>query len=285
MGKRGPKSIDMHLLNWWDGEFHKAFRLLRDGIPAKPLPPSGFTKQELRSFIRELKQMTPEAYWMTTQRLSKQMGIPANLVRPPVEMELWWAQQERDSEIIRMQRELDPRKPEAEATRRKVWDDLVKADTYAALRRACGRWARLPDIRRRGMTPFPEHVIQNAAQFLSMKRNKRFPRSTYSDDARIDYLARGMAGALAGKSPLTGIERLRNLKHSQGGPLWVTRHGDHLVLPGKEQYCGCWRCARKNGDRLAKLSQAAYENGLRIFIELAATTKVPKQWTNYRNRL
>lgn len=284
MGKRGPKSTDMHLLNWWDGEFHKAFRLLRDGVITKPLPPSGFTKRELRLFIAQLKQISPEAYWLTTQRLSKEMGNRVNLARPPVEMERSWAREEQNNEIARLQWELNPRTPEDKATSREVWNDLVKADTWADLRKVCGRWARLPDVRKRGMTPFPEYVIENAAQFLSMKRNKRFPRSTYADDARIDYLARGMAGALAGRSPLTGIERLRNLKHSRQGPLWVTKKADY-ILPENEQYCACWRCAHENAGNVTKLGHRASENGLRCFLELAATTKVPKQWISYRNRL
>jgi hypothetical protein len=46
------------------------------------------------------------------------------------------------------------------------------------------------------------------------------------------YLARGMAGVMADVSPMTGIERLRNMKHRRGGPFWSQR----------EQRCGCWRC-------------------------------------------
>jgi hypothetical protein len=284
MGKRGPKPVDTQILDLWDFDFHNAFRSLRDGMGTRALPPSGFTKQELRSFISQLKQITPEEYWLTTRRLSAKMGNQVNLSRPPSPMDRWWAEQERNDEIRRLERELDPPKPESQVTRRKVWNDLVKADTYAALRRACGRWAQLPDVWRRGMTTFPNYVVENAAQFLSMKHNKRFPRSTYGDDARIDYLARGMAGVLVGKSPLTGIERLRNLKHAQGSPLWVTHQGDY-ELPKSEQYCGCWRCRKKYWDNIRKLGQTWYENGLRAFMEVATTTKVPTEWKAQSKRL
>jgi hypothetical protein len=108
-----------------------------------------------------------------------------------------------------------------------------------------------------------------------LKRNTRFPRSAYGDDSRIEYLARGMAGVLAGKSPMTGVERLRNMKHTRGGPLWVTVEGNY-VLPEKEQYCGCWRCRQGILSNVHRLTQAGYENGLRYFIELATTTKVPE---------
>jgi len=35
----------------------------------------------------------------------------------------------------------------------------------------------------------PDHVRSNAAQFIAMKRNERFPKSDYGDDSRIEFLA------------------------------------------------------------------------------------------------
>lgn len=285
MGLRGPQPVAIHLLTTWEFEFYKAFRLLRDGtpLPAKSSLPIGLSGQELRSFIGQLTQMTPQHYWLTTQRLTAEMGHPVNLARPPRETDLWWAERQKEDEIHSLQRELNPPGIEATNRRRKVWDDLVGAGTYAAVRKACGRWAQLSDVRRSGTTPFPRHIVQNAASFLSMKHNVRFPRSTYGDDARVDYLARGMAGVMCGVSPMTGIERLRNIKHDRSGPLWVTSEGNRL-LPEREQRCGCWRC---NVERSAKLTQfhAAYENGLKVFMELSATTKVPIEWRAKRPRL
>lgn len=284
MGKRGPQPVDMRLLNLWDSEFHKAFRSLRDGIPSKPKPPSGFTKHELQSFITELRQMEPERYWLTSRRLAVEMGQRWTLRRPPSDDDRRWAQQERNDEVRSLERELTPPNIEAQKKRRKIWDDLVKVDSFAALRKACGRWARLPDVRRAGTASFPKHVIENAGQFLALKRNARFPRSRYGDDCRIDYLARGMAGVLAGKSPMTGVERLRNMKHTQDGPLWVTQEGNR-ALPENQQYCGCWRCRKDALSNIRKLTQAGYENGLRYFIELSATTRVPKDWIRPRKKL
>ena len=96
-----------------------------------------------------------------------------------------------------------------------------------------------------------------------MKRNKRFPRSNYGNDARIDYLARGMAGILVGVSPMTAIERLRNLKHAPGGPLWNT----------DERRCDCWRCHLKRSNELNNTTHNWFENGLRRFIEIADEMK------------
>jgi hypothetical protein len=285
MGLRGPQPVAIGLLTTWEFEFYKAFRSLRDGtpLPAKSSPPMGLSRQELRSFIGQLKQMTPQHYWLTTQRLTAEMGHPVNLTRPPRSTDLWWAENQKEDEIRSLQKELNPPGIEAADRRRKVWDDLVEAGTYAAVRKACGRWAQLSDVRRSETTVFPRLIVRNAASFLSMKHNARFPRSTYGDDARVDYLARGMAGVMCGVSPMTGIERLRNMKHDRSGPLWMTREGNRL-LPERQQRCGCWRC---NVERSAKLTQfhAAYENGLKVFIELSATTKVPIEWRSKRPRL
>jgi hypothetical protein len=286
MGLRGPKPIATGLLTTWEFEFYKAFRSLRDGLslPAKSSPPTRLTRQELRSFIGQLKHMTPEHYWLTTQRLTAVMGHLVNLSRPPTSMDRLWAERQKGDEIHFLQMELNPPGIEAFDRRRKIWDDLVEADTYAALRKACGRWAQLSDVRRSGTTPFPRHVVQNAAAFLSMKQNARFPRSTYGDDARVDYLARGMAGALCGVRPMTGIERLRNMKHDRTGPLWVTREGNR-VLPEREQRCGCWRCNIERSSKVTQFARVGYDNGFKVFMELSASTKVPIEWRAKRSRL
>jgi hypothetical protein len=285
MGLRGPQPVAIGLLTTWEFEFYKALRSLRDGtaLPAKSSPPIALSRQELRSFIGQLKQMTPQHYWLTTRRLTVKMGHALNLAQPPINIDLWWAERQKEGEIHSLQRELNPPGIEAADRRRKVWDDLVNAGTYAAVRKACGRWAQLSDVWRSGTTPFPRHIVRNAAAFLSMKQNARFPQSNYGDDARVDYLARGMAGVMCGLSPMTGIERLRNMKHDRSGPLWVTSEGNRL-LPDRAQRCGCWRC---NVERSAELTpfHAAYENGLKVFMELSAATKVPTDWRAKRSRL
>jgi len=279
MGKRGPKPISVGLLSTWEFEFYKALHLLRDGIalPRKNGLSTGLTAPELRTFITRLKRMSPEHYWLTTQRVGVELGEALNLNRRPVRMDLLWAERERDEEAYWLERELNPPSIRARARRRKLWSDLVRANTYASLRKVCGRWARLPDVWRPGRTPFPRHVLESAAKFFLMKRNRRFPQSNYSDDSRLEYLARGMAGAVCGVSPMTAIERLRNMKHDRGGPLWVTRQGDY-ILPEAEQYCACWRCSIKRSNKVTAVTQTWYENGLKLFMELSLTTKVPTEW-------
>jgi hypothetical protein len=268
MGKRGPKRADYGLLSVWEFEFYKAFHLLRDGyaLPARQRPPvSGLTRSEASTFLAILKGLSAEDYYLATRKLAVECGQRFNL------------------EIVWLEGLLKPRRPKTAIAGMKIWRDLVRANTYADVRRACGRWSRLPTVLAAGLTPFPDHVRSNAAPFIAMKRNKRFPKSDYGDDSRIEFLARGMAGIMVGASPLTGVERLRNLKHAPGGPFWIEREGDQ-PLPRARQHCGCWRCGINRGNELSKALQPPYDNGFKAFMEVAAKTKAPKEWADRRCR-
>jgi hypothetical protein len=195
--------------------------------------------------------------------MTSEFGESVDLAQAPTKLDIEFADRDLKEEIYGLERTLIPRKIHAQVQRREIWDDLIRANTYAALRKACERWSKLSDVRASGLIPFPEHVQANAGQFLSMKRNNRFPRSNYGDDARIDYLARGMAGVLVGVSPMTAVERLRNSKHAPGGALWNT----------DERRCGCWRCHLRSSSGVSKTTQGWYENGVRAFIEIADDMK------------
>src|SRR5262249_29212372 len=156
--------------------------------------PTGLSKPELRVHTEQLKRMSPEAYWLTSRRVAAEFGQRINFAKPPGFSDRWWAEQERDAEINSLRRLLSPRPLPAQLARRRIWKNLVEADSFSCLKKACGRWARLPDIRAHGLTVFPQHVIDNAGMFLAMKCNKRFPRSSYGEMSRVEYFARGMAG-------------------------------------------------------------------------------------------
>jgi hypothetical protein len=212
--------------------------------------------------------MRPEVYWLTSRLVGAQLDQRINIRKPPTAVGLRWADERIKERIWELRRQLQPLSTTALVKRRKTWRDLVEADTYALLRRACGRWARLPDVRADGMTSFPKHIQDNAEQFLKMRHNKRFPTAAYSDEARINYLARGMAGVLSDKRAMTGIERLRNMKHDNTGPWWDSA----------AQRCRCWRCELEHTDATSRWFQQSYEDGLRVFMEFARTTKVPLEW-------
>jgi hypothetical protein len=215
MGKHGPKPVDVGLLLQWEFAFYKAFHVLRDGVPlpVKRSPFLGFSVGELQRTEKALNEMSLAHYWLTTKKFAAAMGNHVNVARPPSPIDLLWAKQARDEEIHRVRAALVPANPRAERRRHDVWNQLLKAKTKSDVLSACRSWTHLPDTRVNGMGQFAAHVSENAQQFLTMKRHKRFPSSNYADDSRLEYLARGMAGIIAGVSPMTGIERLRNMKH------------------------------------------------------------------------
>ncbi len=283
MGRRGPKPVNYNLLSGWEFEYYKAFHLLRDGyaLPARQRPPvSSLSRLEASQYLSILKRLNADDYYLAARKLAVECGERLNLERPAMLVDVEWAESQRSEEIVWLERLLKPNRPIPAITGKKIWNDLLRARTYADVRKACRRWCRLPTVRRAGLTPFPDHIKTNAAQFLAVKGDKRFPKSNYSDDSRIQFLARGMAGIMASVSPLTGVERLRNMKHTEGGPFWVEREGDQ-PLSRDRQYCGCWRCGLDRGNRFAKSVQTPYDNGFRAFMEIAAETKAPKEWTTW----
>jgi len=257
MGRRGPKPVDMKLLNMWEFEFYKAFHRLRDGLE---LPYSRFEKLKWvdrtinQARHKEIKKMSAANYFLnhlkmdptlTSEEVRKLCANPANLE---------WAERGKAREIEWLERQAQPKKIHALAERRDVWNDLVRARTLSSLREVCERWKRLPDVR--GTFAAHTHILANTKQFFFMKKRRgRFPRSDYADDSRLEYLARGMAGALVGVSPMTAIERLRNMKHTQGGPLWKREAG------GLE-YCNCWRCGLERSNKFWDVLNEAWKRRL-----------------------
>jgi hypothetical protein len=220
MGKRGPKAVDIGLLLGWEREYMMAFSHLRDGRYFVE-PPSHETLDTAKADarIKTLKRLPPE-------------GI-TDVRRPPAISETTYddyVKRKRSEEIMKIQ-QMRPEEIAEQSQRREIWNDLVRAMTKKGIRRVCRRWVKLPDLN--PARAFAPHYIQEyASEFLKIKRSPQFPRANYTDDSRLRYLARGMAGVMARVSPMTGIERLRNMKHARGGPLWnrVTRQ------------CECWHC-------------------------------------------
>ena len=229
LNKPGRKPIQIGLLNSWEFEWNKALHLLRDGaqVPApRWVDPdlAGLTSREIDANIRLLKQLKAEdvvAEWARRQGKSLK----------PMQVYLHFAA-DFIAERIAAFEQLKPRKILALADRRSIWDALIRAQILQAVRQACDHWEHLADVRAAGMAVYPAHIIANADAFLAMKRNKRFPLAPYADDSRLEYLARGMAGVMVGVSPMTAIERLRNMKHVKGGPL----------RSDSTKVCQCWRC-------------------------------------------
>lgn len=232
MGLRGPAPVHMGLLHMWEFEWFKAFHLLRDGRQA-PVSPQGdetFDPQVADALIDELQKKPLEE--IAGREAPPSDYQPTKLGDRP-DLLTWtvWAEGVRQKQI-QMLRNMKPREIHARMERREIWKALWQARTRAVALDACRRWSELEDVIAMGFTAFPAHVETNLRDFLSITNSTRFPRSRAADDSRMLYLARGMAGAMVNVSPMTSIERLRNMKHGPGGPFWSNQH----------QLCGCWRC-------------------------------------------
>jgi len=240
VGKRGPKPVDMGTLNAWEFEWYKALHLLRDGmqLPEKlrwDAPPT-WKPREAEAQIKALTELDTKEIWdemeKQQQRRLRRPISEAERVHLHVKAEIG-LQRLIDDEIVRLKQFLRAKHILRSRTeRRAIWTALTEARNSTAVQQACHRWERLADVRAAGFTPYPVHVSANAQVFLRMKRDRRFPRSPYADTSRLEYMARGMAGVMVGVSPMTSIERLRNMKHAAGGPLWSDA----------DKYCRCWRC-------------------------------------------
>jgi hypothetical protein len=257
MGKRGPKPVHVGTLNVWEFEWYKALHLLRDGSELPPDPVAERVNQRMttaqlawwrkatpKEILGDMLRLDPPAF---TELPTTEERVRAK--RKWIEQEKKWlwefAELERQSEIAELEKWLKPREIHARSERRKTWEELIRARTVSTLKKACEDWKRwivlssrfhkkLPDGRIEVFGfPGPDYVTAHAREFFRMKgKGTRFPRSSYSDESRLEYLARGMAGVLVGVSPQTAIERLRNMKHDRGGPLWSNQTGR----------CECWRC-------------------------------------------
>ncbi len=274
MGLRGPKPVDIGLLLTWEFEWYKAFHVLRDGraLPTSQAvfaPPLHITRKQIRSWIDRLRKMDVDEYLrtnaLTCAQISSEKGPnPDTVDEVDLSVRRDWATGQKETEVADLERYLNPSKILAEAERRQLWEALWRAQTLPALKKVCEQWASLGDVRAQGLVVFPRYVLANAREFLRMKQDKRFPRSDspYVDESRLEYLARGMAGILANVSPMTGIERLRNIKHTQAGPLWKTD-------VDRKEYCNCWRCGLDRSRPAYNLSAEAWWNGMALFMEIA----------------
>ncbi len=278
MGKRGPKPVDMGTLNVWEFEWYKALHLLRDGteLPSDPAR-ERFIRREAEAQLEWWKKAKPQEILGDMLRLDppsfSELRTADERVRAKrewVERErkrlLEFAELERRGRIAELEQQLKPRETiYTRAERRKTWEALIRARTLPALREICEEWKRwivrsarfykkLPggEIQVMGF-PGPDYVLANHKEFFRMKGpHTRFPKSSYADESRLEYLARGMAGVIVGVSPMTAIERLRNMKHDARGPLW----------DDAAERCECWRCdLRRSRELYDELERIQLDKG------------------------
>lgn len=232
MARRGPPPFPYGLFNMWEFEWFKALHLLRDGTQLPGLGGPTMDPDPVDRRVATLRRMPlsrivqeepPPADWNP-----KKTGDRPDLVT-------WteWAEIVRAEQIAEMLA-MKPRHIEARTERREIWASLWRAKNTVAVRRACERWKAVRDVAASGFSVFADHTSANAKAVLQISRSSRFPTTPSADDSRLSHVAAGMAAVMVDRSPGTGIERSRNLKHKPGGPLW------------RGNRCVCWRCEDRN---------------------------------------
>ncbi len=119
-------------------------------------------------------------------------------------------------------------------SRRNVWHALTNPRaSLDDVQLACRRWAR--NVKPRGPADhlaYVNYLSEHAREFRAMLQDKRFPHAHYSDESRIVFLSRGMAGVMEGRRPSTAIDLLGRLRHGGG--------------------CFCWRCVGEPASKKVK---------------------------------
>ena len=236
----GRRPIDYQSLDRRDRQWFHAFHELRDGVvmPLRPLEHWFRHEAQAKRRISQLERMSLAEYWADFLSQEPSRSRPADWQPPRLAAVKGHVESMRRDEIEWLKLRSDPERIKAQSAGHRVWDALWRARTLPTLAEACKQWIgfhrdarwepdRMPDV---GTNVYPTKILDHAQQFIAMKRDRRFPKSEQADSSRIDYLARGMAGLEIGISPLTAIERLRNVVHGPGGPFWSGEH------------CRCWRC-------------------------------------------
>jgi hypothetical protein len=272
---RGRKPLHLGLLSTWEFEWYKAFHLLRDTtqLPADPnfvAASERATKEEIRWWKKaSVKEILGDMQPGTLPPFDEVPEGEREKAKKHWEMREWtwlkdFAEQQRQAEIAALERWLKPRETLARAERREYWKTLAAPDASTeATEHSCQKWKNLPDVRALGMGVFADHVLANIEEFRRMKLDQRYPGPD-ADYSRMEHLARGMAGVMVDASPFTAIQRLRLMKHDQGGPLWVEKeswvdtNGKSNEVPA---HCRCWRCTLKRSRRKWSRLRTLQEEG------------------------
>lgn len=195
MGRRGPHPVSIHLLRLWEWQWFWVFRGLRYGAPSRLVVRMDYLQYPDKPRIsgyRELDEERQKAWRVTTEKASR-----AYYRKDPL-------------------KDVPTRPLPSEKT---LWDSLMRARTIPQVRATCAKSRSWLNPEWQGKV-FVQKLHQHADQFLLAKRDLRYPRSNRpsSDDRRILFFARAMAGITLGRSPNTAIRMLGATRHGPNCP-------------------------------------------------------------------
>jgi hypothetical protein len=192
-------------LLWWESRWRHTFEALRAGWPRPsqgwalpdgqlPLPDYRVTKDRLVEFLRKLilqAEQGPRPKHVTTPEEIRQHRKRSRKKLANKQIEVW-----------------DPPGHPAEPD---IWERLKRATKPQQVRRVCSQSRHWLNPKR---SELGRILYKHADQFLEAKADPAYPRSERgsSENKRIQFLARAMAGVSVGMSPATGVDLLRKAK-------------------------------------------------------------------------
>lgn len=221
-----PRRADLKELLWYEYVWVFVFLGLRDGLPetrgempggyglAVFLKHSGSERESLHVFRSGEKPRKMSALKTMGQEWHKRVRLEQH------EFDALATGQK--SRTVQSQR--SPGEPH-------LWKALKRAKSAAQVRRICRRskdWLKWEwkgkGFYLRSPSACPKALHDHAAAFCRAKQDHRYPVSNRpsSDDKRIEYLARVMAGLSLVQpiAPSTAVDLLRKMKHEKNCPCW-----------------------------------------------------------------
>lgn len=189
MGLRGPKPVDMERLKWHAAQWAVLLHALRDGRHARvykvrwfehPLPTGRWIPGEvLYAEIVPLKRRGAEKLLKSVQK-----ALNAN----------WWLS--------------PPIFPNA-----KAWERLKCARTVEEIKSFAEnihKWARRARVMGLWTEEYPRTIRNHDSELLRAKRMPNYPRRSWpgSDNKRMQFFAKVLAGLTLGIAPATATKRL-----------------------------------------------------------------------------
>jgi hypothetical protein len=208
--KRDPTVLRQLL--WWELQWQITFCGLREGLPGwdtpLPDPKTAGLKWRLQA-PHHTRTEDEKRFW-----------------RRHYEAHIQGEDEEFTKKIVLAEPRDLPAEPE-------IWNALCRPRTSAEeIRRLCRRSRYLRPC---PGSPCPTALYHHAEEFRRAKRDERFPgggkqNRKSSDEKRIDYLARVLAGLSMPRPmrPATAVDLLRKIKHTRS--------------------CTCWRCTVKRNE-------------------------------------
>lgn len=222
LGRR--RVVDIAELEFYEALWIAVFKGLRDGSPEEVAPSRAGSAMLIKATSKERESLS---VWSTGKRRFRR-SVHKDLAEDVGWPDIVKGEEARFARYTSGEEQVARRYP-AVPSERPLWEALKRASTPAQVRRTCARskhwlkWEYEQEFTDESgkvvgshpaTSPILKALYDHAEEFCESKLDPRYPKADYSDDKRIEYLARVMAGLSLPKpvSPSYADKILRELK-------------------------------------------------------------------------